>query len=307
MGLTQGFTRGLTQGRLSLEMGEEDEDEDDFFNQTFHAGRLFQTDRARGSFSPLEETQAATYRTSPQFKAEGGLDTHMPLFDECEDRHQQRAVERLIPESPQLIVKKKANIGSSLKIKTESQEEEGQIFQQSTQTQNRWESEHRYREGTVIPESPLSPSHGSRKKVHWEGSDRTRATSTFPQPSPGTLGARNVPVETQYGDGTQVQYEWWDILPAAARGGGEGRQASNGEETGNQEDQTMKKVDITKKEERKLGYEGKVPGSDDGMPTMSQLLPATLMESFPMPPPLTQWSSQLNWTPGGDDDDDDEL
>ncbi|KAF8459406.1 hypothetical protein BGX38DRAFT_1148418 [Terfezia claveryi] len=307
LGFTQEFTQGLTQGRVSLETGEEDEDEDDFFNQTFHAGRLFQTDRARGSFSPLEETQAATYRTSPQFKAEGGLDTpHIPLFDEWEDSHQQRAVENMIPESPQLKAKKIANTGNALKIKTELQEEEGEIFPQSTQTQNRWEVQHRYPKGTIIPESPLSPFHESRKKVHWEGSDRTRATSTFPQPSPGTLGARNVPEETQYGDVTQVQYEWWDILSAAGGGAGEGRQASNGEETGIQEDQTMKKVAIAKKEERKLGYEEKVPRGDDVMPTLSQLLPATLMESFPMPPPLTQWSSQLNWTPGGDDNDDDD-
>jgi len=310
-GLTQGFTQGPTQGRIPQEICEEDGDDDDFFNQTFNAGRLFQTDRARGSFSPLEETQVATYRTSPKIKTEKDLGTpHVSLFDEWEDRHQHREVEIIIPESPQSGAKRGHNARTPRKIKTEPQEEEGEVFPRSTQTQNRWESQHRDREDTVILESPLSPLHGRRKEVHWE--DRSRATSTFPQPLPGTLGAQNIPGGTQYDDGTQEQYELWNILPATAEVEEEGKRASSEEETGDQEDQTKEKADITKKGKGVLGHEKSVVGSDDVLATMSQLLPETLMESFPMPPPLTQWSSQSNWTPGGadgddDDDDDDEL
>lgn len=306
-GLSQGFTQGPAQGRISLEISEEDEDEDDFFNQTFYAGRLFQTDRARGSFSPVEETQAATYSTSLKIKAEEDLDTpDLPWFHEWEDSHQHKRIETMIPEARQ-----KANARNVLKIKKESQEEEGGISPRSTQTQDRWKSQHHDQEDTVIPESLLSPSHGSRKEVHWEDSDRTRGTSTSSTSSTsstppgsllGTSGARSTPEETQYGDGTQVQYEWWGILSATTEGGGEGKRASTREETEDQEVQ-IKNSGITKKGERGLGHEENILGSDDAMPTMSQLLPETLMESFPVPPPLTQWSSQ----PTGGADDDDEL
>ncbi|KAF8422654.1 hypothetical protein EV426DRAFT_604913 [Tirmania nivea] len=310
-GLTQGFTQGPTQGRISPKIGEGVEDANGFFNQTFPAGRLFQTDRARGSFSPLEETQATTYKISPKIKTEENLDPpHVSLFDRREDSHQHRRVETMIPESPQSGAKKKANTRSPRKIKSEPQEEGVEVFPWSTQTQNKWGRQHLDREDTVIPESPLSPPRGSCKEVHWEDCYRTRAASTSPQPFPGTLGAQNAPEETQYDDGTQVQYEWWDILAATAGRGGESKRASNREEAGDQEGQTKEKADITNKGKGELGYEENVLRSDDAMPTMSQLLPETLMESFPMPPPLTQWSSQPNWKPGGagdDDDDDDEL
>lgn len=305
--LTQGFTQGFTQGPTSPELGEDDDDgeEDDFFNQTFHAGRLFQTDRARGHFSQFEETQPATSR----FTYEEGFDTpYISLIDEWEDRNMEKGHGTVALDTPQSSPKGQKSVmssgKSSGKMDKGPQQDELELFPRSTQTQNRRESQISAREDIVIPESPLTSPQGGRMKMISEGNGRARAASQFPRSGNRTASTRTVPVERHCVNETQEESEWEALPETTLR-----RQCGKAKvDTDSLTERKNKNGDSTGKsgvEEGigKPGIQELVLDSDYEIPTMSQLLPETLMESFPMPPPLTQWSSQLNWTPGEVDDD----
>lgn len=297
VGLTQGLTQGPSSAQMSPEL-EDGSDIDDFWNQTFHPGRLFQSDRARGSFSPLEETQPATYKIQPQIIEEQNADSdYISSFDTLEKNNSQVT---LVPASPQVKDKKLNRVLGHAKIKPcLRDEEEQEIFPCYTQKQYSGDNPDNEREFIIIPESPLDSPRKARREVHW-GDDDSITTSSTPSPSLSRPKCSpKAPKETQYADGTQLKYEYWDDLPKALE------DIPSSEENKHSQDSRSSAVAKgsiqvscsrgDKKERERLDNEEKVPESDD-IPTMSQLLPESLMESFPMPPPLTQLSSEVNWT-----------
>ena len=262
--------------------GEKVEEEDDrFFNQAFPAKRLFQRNRARESFSKLDETQLLQSVGSPKVHAENGFDTALVLLPLWNDSVSQRNIITIIPESPQPMRRRQGSFGDRNRLK--SPEDELEIFSRSIIPQNRREAQPNGND-LVIPESPLNTPHKRRRVIDRDLSDETRAASTFPVPS---MPHSETLQETQYEDRPN---KLWGSLPTLVAD----RHLIAGAAVG--------KRHIGASGNRQQSYsDGKASGSGDLL-TVSQLLPQSLMESLPIPPPLTQWSIP---TPG--DVDCDEL
>lgn len=272
--------------------GEDDEEEDDsFFNQTFPAGQLFQSNRAHGSLGSFDETQLPRSICSPKGQAEGGLDTALVSLTELWGSDGVSQSNIVVPESPQPMRRRQSSFGDRNGSEY-PKHELLEIFPRSTQPQNRQETQFSDNDNDNdlrVPESPLNTPHKRRRVVDHDSNDETGIPSALPGPSKPYLEALQ---GTQYEDGPN---EWRNSLPEwTTLVAGEHLIANNTAVS-------KRHMDASGSRQEHHG-EDKASGSDDLL-TVSQLLPQSLMESLPVPPPLTQWTiSTLS-----DVDCDDEL
>ena len=303
--------RVATQGGVFPEL-DEGEDDSDLFSHTYHPRPLFKSNGPDGNLSQmttLELSQPSTRRReSPKMKTEQECDTS--LLGRWPDIHL-RVQDVVVPESPQSKATKSRMSPRSkiyFKIKTEPEsEDEEDIYPRSTQTQNRREFFHR--EETSIPESPLSSynSIGGLRRIQSWGSGagcREHTQTDYMSIGRDSRDERTRHDETQYEDGSPLEYDWWDLIPTTIEDKEKemSRGRTNSLAKGKQRDKDEGQTEI---EQAKQSNQDKrtvfgVFGVDDadieeGLITVSQLLPETLMESFPIPPPLTQWSNTSSW------------
>ena len=251
--------------------GEQDEEENRFFNQKLPTGRLFQSNKARGSFSKFDEAQFLRSIDSPKGQAKDDLDTALvPLTELWGDSISQHNIITVIPESPQPVRRRQGGFGD--RNGSEYPEDELETFPRSTQPQNRWETQPNDND-LVVLESPLNTPCKRRRVMDRESGDEDRTASTLPEPSKIHPEALQ---ETQYEDGSS---KWWGSLSGWATPAADKHLIADGAVG-------KKHIETSDKQEHYSEYQA----SDSiDLLTVSQLLPQSLMESLPMPPPLTQW------------------
>lgn len=253
--------------------GEQDEEEDiRFFNQKLPTGRLFQSNMTGGSSSKSDEAQFPRSIDSSEGQAEGDLDTTLvSLTEPWGDNISQRNIITVIPESPQPMRRRQGGFGDRNRPELE---DELETFPRPTQPQNRFETQPNDNDFVVL-ESPLNTPRKRRRVIDRESGDEDRTVSTLPESSKTYPEALQ---ETQYEDGSS---KWWGSLPGWATLAADKHLIAGG---------AVGKKDIETSDSQEHYSEYKASDSVDLL-TVSQLLPQSLMESLPMPPPLTQWST----------------
>ncbi|KAI5807432.1 hypothetical protein DFH27DRAFT_546234 [Peziza echinospora] len=269
---------------LSTQVADEEKLEGDISSNSFRHGPLFPTSSsqsAKATHSNSRSHEAPSERqNSPIIKSEFRYST-TEIFPPIDSPPSRKSHSPMF-ESPQIRIKReRENVQHVQYVKRElSVESSPGLF--SFPEQSLMEQD-----GNSISEPP---SKDAQTRNAAEPSVQTKQhfqSEIDAKPASGMQQAQ----ETQY-DCT-AEYSWWDLTPGLTKGNGV------------KEDSEAKR-----KHSLDLGPRDDDGADLDGSITMSQLLPSSLMESFPMPPPLTQWSGNQSGSlisPESDDDDDDEL
>ncbi|KAF8476171.1 hypothetical protein BDZ91DRAFT_711111 [Kalaharituber pfeilii] len=281
------------------QQAEDDEESDDVFETSFHPVRLFQSEISQRSLSeltipPSSQPVKLERNESLKIKLEDGFEPeNLSSITHWTGPDTETRENTVIPESP-LVDTGHSPEPSQTRIKLESIETE------------KFHSPDRKKRGdTAIPESPSGRRFGKIDESTIPPSSQrimnSAASSDIPSSNDGVLSQGQMPPETQYGDG--AEYEWWDINPqwVEEKDGGNLKDAKG--TIYHAEGLDSDNLETEKKTEEEVNRSSSDDESEVEVPTISQLLPETLMESFPMPPPLTQWSSMPSWDPGEEDDD----